>query len=62
MASIVSSAVTPAAARARPICTIVSPSTRTSAADDPSAVTIVPFVMSVRIGPSWATDVGRSGG
>ena len=28
----------------------------------PSAVTMVPLVMSVRIGPSWATGVGRSGG
>ena len=32
---------------------IVSPSIRTSAAYEPSAVTIVPLVMSVRIGPSW---------
>ena len=29
---------------------------------EPSAVTMVPLVMSVRIGPSWATGVGRSGG
>ena len=29
---------------------------------EPSAVTMVPLVMSVRIGPSWATDGGRSGG
>ena len=32
---------------------IVSPSIRTSAAYEPSAVTIVPLVISVRIGPSW---------
>ena len=41
---------------------IVSPSIRTSATDEPSAVTIVPLVMSVRIGPSSMLGrVGRSG-
>ena len=49
VASIVSSAVIPAAARSRPMPTIVSPSMRTSAAVEPSAVTIVPLLMSVRI-------------
>src|SRR4249920_3542011 len=37
---------------------MVSPSIRTSAGYEASAVTIVPLVMSVRIGPSWATGVG----
>ena len=41
----------PSAARSRPIWTMVSPSMRTSAAVEPSAVTIVPFVISVRIDP-----------
>src|ERR1019366_2675692 len=38
-----------APARPSPIATIRSPSTRTSAAWDPSAVTTVPFAISVRI-------------
>ena len=44
------------------MATIVSPSMSTSAACEPSAVTMVPLVMSVRIDPSWAPDGGRSGG
>ena len=49
VASMVSSAVTPARARSAPTRAIVSPSTRTSAAYDPSAVTTRPFLISVRI-------------
>src|SRR4029079_6012399 len=50
-ALIVSSAVMPPlAARPVPIWVIVSPSIRTSAAYEPSAVTIVPLLMSVRSG------------
>ena len=51
-ASIVRSAATPAAGRFAPISAIVSPSTRTSAAYEPIAETIVPFVIKVRIVPS----------
>ncbi len=50
-ASIVSSAAMPAAGRSAPMAAIVSPSTRTSAWLEPSAVTIVPLMISVRIGP-----------
>ena len=53
VASIVSSAVAPPPARSWPMLAIVSPSIRMSATYEPSAVTIVPLVMSVRIGPSW---------
>ena len=53
VASMVSSAVAPPPARSWPMLAIVSPSIRTSAAYEPSAVTIVPLVISVRIGPSW---------
>jgi hypothetical protein len=51
VASIVSSAAT-SPARFAPIWAMRSPSTRTSAAYEPSAVTIVPFEISVRIGSS----------
>ena len=65
VASIVSSAVTPAAARSAPICAIVSPSTRTSAWYEPSAVTMVPLAIRVRIGPPrvrWARRTGAGAG
>ena len=55
-ASIVSSAVTPAAARSVPIWAIVSPSTRTSARYEPSAVTIVPLAIRVRMGSSSRSE------
>ena len=53
-ASMVSSAVTPCPARSAPSWAIVSPSTRTSAGQEPSAVTTVPFAIRVRIGPPRA--------
>src|SRR4051795_7793987 len=53
-ASIVASAVTPLAARSVPSWAMVSPSTRTSAGHEPSAVTTVPFAIRVRIGPPRA--------
>ena len=40
------------AARSVPMAAMVSPSTRTSARWEPSALTTVPLTMSVRIGPS----------
>src|SRR5262245_4277594 len=49
VASMVSSAVIPAPARSAPMSAIVSPSTRTSATDDTSVVTIVPLLISVRM-------------
>ena len=57
--SMVSSAVTPLAARPPPICAIVSPSTRTSASYEPSAVTTVPLAIRVRMLPPRAWPAAR---
>src|SRR5262245_40615308 len=60
LASSSSSAAMPAPVRFAPIAAMVSPSMRTSAEVEPSAVTMVPLVMSLRIGPSWTTaSVGQ---
>ncbi len=63
-ASMVSSAVTPLAARPPPICAIVSPSTRTSASYEPSAVTTVPLAIRVRMLPprAWPAAWRQAGG
>ncbi len=58
----VSSAVSPAPARSAPMAAIVSPSMSTSAVCEPSALTMVPLLMSVRIDPLLGRTSGRSGG